>query len=496
MPSACSRRVEQRASARCGRPGAGRSQRARRRSSKPSSRRRSAIAWMRRTRSARKSSSVASSVGVGVVEPVAEDVQVLVLGVHRRELDRGRECDVLDTRPLRAPRARRRPCRGRSAQAASRLRSRPARRRRPAPASRRSASSATGGRTSERFCPAAWPGTLSATPSKEVHDDHRRHYRHRRRRPDHHRSSGVRACRGCAHEPGSRSASVSSSSAASRWPASTAPRPTRASARPPRPSSARGSPQREAEAERAQAELHQERAGLHEKGMADHELIDDSEREKFAGTSAMSPGTTDRDADGVDDRREALTDRNDSDGRPTRGTLDDDYERGRRDEAVDEGNAPARFDARRRHRARPHRRADALADAGRGRRCLQQRPRLRGRRPARRCGSPGRTRSPAPSGSRAARASRRRRRSPRARGCAPARRRRARSRTRRRRGRCRSTSAREILIASPGKRCRSRSGDAPVPKSSMCVRTPACSSACSSTRRVASSARPRREVVL
>jgi hypothetical protein len=70
--------------------------------------------------------------------------------------------------------------------------------------------------------------------------------------------------------------------------------------------------------------------------MADHELIDDSERDRFAGTSAMSPGTDrhDRDADGVDDRREALTDRNDS---------DDDYERGRRDEAIAESDQPARF---------------------------------------------------------------------------------------------------------------------------------------------------------
>jgi hypothetical protein len=75
---------------------------------------------------------------------------------------------------------------------------------------------------------------------------------------------------------------------------------------------------REAEAERAQAELHQERAGLHERGMADHELIDESERDRFAGTSAMSP---DRDRDGVDDRRE-------------RGTLDDDRPVGER---------PARF---------------------------------------------------------------------------------------------------------------------------------------------------------
>jgi hypothetical protein len=98
--------------------------------------------------------------------------------------------------------------------------------------------------------------------------------------------------------------------------------------------------QREAEAERAQAELHSERAGLHERGMADDELIDESERDRFAGTSAMSPGT-DRDADGVDDRRETLTGRHDSDGSRAAGTLDD-YDRGRRDEAV-ENDRPARF---------------------------------------------------------------------------------------------------------------------------------------------------------
>src|SRR4051794_41328545 len=56
---------------------------------------------------------------------------------------------------------------------------------------------------------------------------------------------------------------------------------------------------KEAEAERAQAELHQERAGLHERGMADDELIDDHERDRFAGTSAMQP-TTDDDARGTD----------------------------------------------------------------------------------------------------------------------------------------------------------------------------------------------------
>ncbi|HET6548600.1 MAG TPA: hypothetical protein VFG79_09105 [Solirubrobacter sp.] len=90
--------------------------------------------------------------------------------------------------------------------------------------------------------------------------------------------------------------------------------------------------QREAEAERAQAELHQERAGLHERGMADHELVDDSERDKFAGTSAFEG---DRDTD----RREPVTDRNESDEHTgARAASDmDDYERGRRDEARDEG---------------------------------------------------------------------------------------------------------------------------------------------------------------
>ena len=116
--------------------------------------------------------------------------------------------------------------------------------------------------------------------------------------------------------------------------------------------------QKEAEAERAQAQLHQERAGLHEKGLADDELIDESEREKFAGTSAMSPtgdrdGRTDhdRDGDGRDDRVEAVTDRHDADGdgRDDRrenpnGTLDDDYQRGRHDQAVnDRQDGPERF---------------------------------------------------------------------------------------------------------------------------------------------------------
>jgi FtsZ-interacting cell division protein ZipA len=46
----------------------------------------------------------------------------------------------------------------------------------------------------------------------------------------------------------------------------------------------------EAKRERAEAELGEERARMHERGMADQELIDEKEREKFAGTSADDPG--------------------------------------------------------------------------------------------------------------------------------------------------------------------------------------------------------------
>src|SRR5215207_1930202 len=49
--------------------------------------------------------------------------------------------------------------------------------------------------------------------------------------------------------------------------------------------------QKEAERQRAEAELHQERATMHERGDADHELIDENERDKFAGTSADRDGT-------------------------------------------------------------------------------------------------------------------------------------------------------------------------------------------------------------
>jgi hypothetical protein len=45
--------------------------------------------------------------------------------------------------------------------------------------------------------------------------------------------------------------------------------------------------EQEAQRQRAEANLRQEKAQLHERGMADHELIEDHEREEFAGTSAV-----------------------------------------------------------------------------------------------------------------------------------------------------------------------------------------------------------------
>ena len=91
--------------------------------------------------------------------------------------------------------------------------------------------------------------------------------------------------------------------------------------------------EREAQTERAQAELHQERAGLHERGMADDELIDDHERDRFEGTSAMQPTTDDEARGTLDDGR-----RSPGDTVPA-----SEYDRGRRDEAVDE-TRNGRFD--------------------------------------------------------------------------------------------------------------------------------------------------------
>jgi len=78
--------------------------------------------------------------------------------------------------------------------------------------------------------------------------------------------------------------------------------------------------QAEAEKQRAEADLHQERAKTYESGMADHELVDENERDRFAGTSAERG--MDRDADGVDDRHETTAMSRDADGERTTTSAD------------------------------------------------------------------------------------------------------------------------------------------------------------------------------
>jgi len=63
--------------------------------------------------------------------------------------------------------------------------------------------------------------------------------------------------------------------------------------------------EKNAERQRAEAQLHQERASMHEQGQADHELIDENERDRFKGTSADSTGTGDAERSEFDQGREA-----------------------------------------------------------------------------------------------------------------------------------------------------------------------------------------------
>jgi hypothetical protein len=79
----------------------------------------------------------------------------------------------------------------------------------------------------------------------------------------------------------------------------------------------------EAKRERAEAELHEQRAQTHESGMADHELVGDDERDKFAGTSAARDRDRDQPAP-LGDEQPMHEPRSD-------------YEQGRRDEAEAEG---------------------------------------------------------------------------------------------------------------------------------------------------------------
>ncbi len=86
---------------------------------------------------------------------------------------------------------------------------------------------------------------------------------------------------------------------------------------------------KEAEVERAQAEAHEARASLHERGLGDDELIGERDTARTdEPTAERDPGRFDR-----------TDDESDAEGRGSiaSSTQAGEYERGRRDEARDEG---------------------------------------------------------------------------------------------------------------------------------------------------------------
>ena len=93
-----------------------------------------------------------------------------------------------------------------------------------------------------------------------------------------------------------------------------------------------------ARAERAEAQKHEAEAQMHDRGLADDQLIEEHERDRFAPVTGGN-GTTD--ADRTDD---GVT-RTDAEGRPvaddtTAAHSDSQYEQGRQDERVEEERTP------------------------------------------------------------------------------------------------------------------------------------------------------------
>ena len=96
--------------------------------------------------------------------------------------------------------------------------------------------------------------------------------------------------------------------------------------------------QQKARAERAEAERHEAEANLHERGLADDKLVEDHERDRFAGVTGDNGTDADRRDDSVD------RDRTDAEGRPVAATDDTattdrpntEYDQGREDERIAE----------------------------------------------------------------------------------------------------------------------------------------------------------------
>ena len=89
----------------------------------------------------------------------------------------------------------------------------------------------------------------------------------------------------------------------------------------------------EAKRERAEAELREQRAQMHEQGMADHELVDESERDRFAGTSMDDEPAPMREEDRSVRADGTTTDTTSADGRPMH-EPETEYQQGREDEAA------------------------------------------------------------------------------------------------------------------------------------------------------------------
>jgi hypothetical protein len=108
----------------------------------------------------------------------------------------------------------------------------------------------------------------------------------------------------------------------------------------------------EARRERAEAQLREERAALHERGMADHELIEDHEREHFAATSAVADKSGESDDEDRSEQRgsSAYHEGRRSVREPGRG---EDFQRGRRDEKADGDGLLGRFRRRREKSEQP-----------------------------------------------------------------------------------------------------------------------------------------------
>lgn len=92
--------------------------------------------------------------------------------------------------------------------------------------------------------------------------------------------------------------------------------------------------QQKARAQRAEAERHESEAKLHERGLADEQLVEDHERDRFSGVAGGN-GTDRSEADQrtADDERPAAR-------QAGAGDDDTEYEQGREDEAATRGDAP------------------------------------------------------------------------------------------------------------------------------------------------------------